>query len=109
MFDHTFKFASLDSKQPRTARKVHIKRLYDIMQLCIQRDDIPRARRAWSILIRCKEIDWKAMWLTAVHLLNDAGQSQYGNGDPRTIEFLREIMLQIPDEVTHGECPQLVS
>lgn len=68
--DHTFLFASLGDKPPRSSRKAHLRRLHDILQLCILRNDLPRARRAWAILVRCRETDWKAMWSTAVHLVN---------------------------------------
>lgn len=97
-FEHTFLFASLDDKKPVTARNVHIRRLYDLLQLSLQRNDIPRAKRAWAILARCKEVDWKTMWTIGVHLLAD----EYNRPEvnlPR-VEFLRAMMLQHPEEVS---------
>ncbi|KZT29265.1 hypothetical protein NEOLEDRAFT_1174983 [Neolentinus lepideus HHB14362 ss-1] len=94
MSDSKFLFASLDSKRPETARKVHIKRLYDILQLCIQRRDCERARRAWAVLARCKEIHWKTMWKTAVLLI----VSDSPPNGTRGIDFLRSMMLRYPEE-----------
>ncbi|TFK94655.1 hypothetical protein K466DRAFT_245788 [Polyporus arcularius HHB13444] len=97
--DYSFLFSSLNAKQLTTARKVHIRRLYDILQLCIQRHDWVRAKRAWAILARCREVDWKVMWRTSVLLL--------GEGDPDTndvqanedrVRFLSLMMRQHPDE-----------
>jgi len=94
--EHTFLFASLEDKKPLTARKVHIRRLYDILQLCLQRNDIPRAKQAWAILSRCKEVDWKTMWTTAVHLLGNESDDTEINL-PR-LDFLRAIILQNSEE-----------
>src|ERR1700722_119049 len=93
MSDHLFEL--LWNKHSRTARKVHIRRLYDVLRLCIERNDLPRARKAWDILIRCKEFDWKVMWQTAVHLLG----SHSDDNRPEEHEFLRVVMLQCPSEV----------
>ena len=95
-FNHTFLFASLDSKQPLTTRKVHIRRLYDILQLSIQRHDVQRAKRAWSILARCKEINWLTMWRTGLHIL---GEDTIRDDVPVTVDYLRSMMLQYPDDV----------
>ena len=95
--DHAFLFASLDSKQPLTTRKVHIRRLYDILQLSIQRHDVQRAKRAWSILVRCKEINWLALWRTGLHILGEAHTDE--DGVPATLDYLRSMMLKYPDDV----------
>jgi len=106
--EHTFLFASLDSKPPSTARKVHIRRLYDIFQVTLQRGQIDKARRAWAILSRCKEIDWRKMWTTGLLLLKSEGDRRV-EGDMNTeredngvkqeqLEFLRAMMLQNPGE-----------
>ena len=92
--DHTFLFASLDSKQPLTTRKVHIRRLYDILQLSIQRRDVQRAKHAWSILARCKEINWLTLWRTGLHILGEAHTDE-----DITVDYLRAMMLQYPDDV----------
>jgi RNA polymerase I-specific transcription initiation factor RRN11 len=104
--EHSFLFASLDSKQPLTARKVHIRRLYDILQLSIQRHDVQRAKRVWSILSRCKEVNWLALWRTGLHLLGEAHTDE--DGMRVTADYLRSMMLRYPDDVrlnfAHGQC-----
>ena len=95
--DHNFFFASLQSKRPLTARKVHIRRLYDILQLCIQRQDLSRARRTWAILARCKEIQWKSLWITSLLLVDDS--LHLANSNKEKIDYLRSLMLQHSDDV----------
>ena len=96
----SFLFNSSDWKAPSTARKVHIRRLFDILHLSIQRRDLPRARKAFGLLSRCEEIEWTAVWKQALLLLPDELPT---SGDaPRTakqINFLRVMMLQHPEEV----------
>ena len=95
--EHTFLFTSLSSKQPLTTRKVHIRRLYDILQLSIQRHDVQRAKRVWSILSRCKEINWLALWRTGLHILGEAHTDV--DGMRATVGYLHSMMLQYPDDV----------
>ncbi|KAF8646390.1 hypothetical protein AX16_007256 [Volvariella volvacea WC 439] len=93
---YTFLFASLDEKEPSTARKVHLRRLYDILHLSVQRNDHLRAYRAWCILARCKEFQLKTMWTTALYILT---RNEFANGNnQKRIDFLRTIMLRYPDE-----------
>ncbi|KAF8742457.1 hypothetical protein AX14_004323 [Amanita brunnescens Koide BX004] len=94
--DHNFLFASLHSNRPLTARKVHIRRLYDVLQLCIQRQDFSRARRAWAILARCKEIQWKSLWITSLLLVGDGLHLADSSKDK--IDYLRSLMLQHLDD-----------
>ncbi|KAL1738865.1 hypothetical protein HDZ31DRAFT_16613, partial [Schizophyllum fasciatum] len=122
----TFLFSSFDSKRPLTARKLHIRRLWDVLHLCIQKGDMPRARRAWLILARCKEIPWTAHWNIATLILNgdparsndstmhDAAASH--DDELPAVDFLRTMMLQLPDAredmlrelvlhlIRHGRC-----
>ncbi|KAI5893910.1 uncharacterized protein SCHCODRAFT_02666980 [Schizophyllum commune H4-8] len=104
-----FLFASLDSKRPLTARKLHLRRLWDVLHLCIQRNDIPRACRAWLILARCKEIPWTEHWNVATLILA-AGSSPNNAANEKdtpahtvedeelpAVDFLRTMMLQHPD------------
>ncbi|TFK43690.1 hypothetical protein BDQ12DRAFT_718885 [Crucibulum laeve] len=95
--NHNFLFASLDSKAPLTARKVHIRRLYDILQLCIQRKDPRRAKRAWAVLARCKEVRWSSMWKTGLLLLGENIDDELPSA-PRKVEYLRTMMLHHTDE-----------
>jgi RNA polymerase I-specific transcription initiation factor RRN11 len=97
--NHQFLFASLDSKKPSTARMVHIRRVYDILQLSLQRGDLSRARKAWCILARCKEFDWKSMWTLGVHLVDMQRGQDHLDPNPTRIAFLQSLMLQHPDQV----------
>lgn len=98
----SFLFASLSSKVPNTTRKFHIRQLFDVLQLSLHRGDIPRATRAWTILARCKEMNWMTLWSTALHILGtDEGPNS------RTVSFLRDMMLQYPVEVRVRSASQL--
>lgn len=99
--DQIYLFDSLDSKIPRSSRKVHIRRVVDILQLSIHQRDWPRAKRAWSILERCPEFDWKNMWRTGLLLIqctDSAAEPSSGKG----LEYLRLMMLRSPENVSHS-------
>ncbi|KAG1752592.1 uncharacterized protein EDB91DRAFT_1044326 [Suillus paluster] len=93
---HQFLFAFPDEKKMPNARQIQLRRLHDIMNISVQRDDLPRARRAWSILARCKEIDWRAMWRLGITLL-EIDVCVMGS-NPRKIDYLRTMLLQLPEE-----------
>ncbi|RDB22743.1 RNA polymerase I-specific transcription initiation factor rrn11 [Hypsizygus marmoreus] len=97
--DDHFLFASLDSQKPLTARKVHIRRLYDLLQLCIHRNDLTRATRAWAILARCKEVHWMSMWTTGFLLLG--ANLDEDNRTHKRLEYLRTMMLRQQDDREH--------
>ncbi|KAI0004960.1 hypothetical protein BJV74DRAFT_971121 [Russula compacta] len=93
-----FLFASPDGKVPSSARKVHIRRLRDILHLSIQRGDLLLAQRAFALLSRCEEIEWMVIWKIGLILL--AVDSPPGDilGTANHIKFLRVMMLQHPEE-----------
>lgn len=95
----SFLFASPDGKLPSSARKVHIRRLGDILHLSIQRGDLPLAQRAFALLSRCEEIEWMVIWKIGLLLL--AVDPPPGDilGTEKHIQFLRVMMLQHPEEV----------
>ncbi|KAG2077223.1 hypothetical protein BDR04DRAFT_1148009 [Suillus decipiens] len=94
--DHRFLFAFPNEKKMPNARQIQLQRLYDIVNLTMQRGDLSRARRAWSILVRCKEINWKAMWRLGIALLENDVRVMESN--PHKIDFLRTVLLQLPEE-----------
>ena len=94
--DHNFLFASLRSTQPLTTRRVHIRRLYDVLQLCIHRQDYARARCAWAILIRCREIEWKFLWTIGLLLVDGLDPADVSEG---RVDYLRSLMLQHLEQV----------
>ncbi|KAK0491252.1 hypothetical protein IW261DRAFT_1556401 [Armillaria novae-zelandiae] len=91
-----FLFHSLDVGPRLSARKFHICRLYDVLELSLLRNEFTRARKAWAILARCKEIHWTTIWTTAVRVLGD--ETFDGHDSNKKIAFLREMMLQLPDK-----------
>lgn len=92
-----FLFALPGIKTVNSARKVHICRLYDILELSLHRGDLPRARRTWSILARCKEVNWRALWKTGALLVG--GSSDGLRNDRERLDYLTSMMLQHPDAV----------
>ena len=71
-----------------SARAVHLRRLFDIMELSIQREDTKRAHRAFAILARCPEVKWKAMWRLAILLISKNTQRPGA-----VVEFLETLDL----------------
>ncbi|KAF9055017.1 hypothetical protein BDZ89DRAFT_1055643 [Hymenopellis radicata] len=92
----SFLFQLLDSKQRLSCRKIHICRLYDILHLSLLKNDLPRARQVWSILARCKEINWISLWPTAVRVLGDETFDMYDS--TRKLEFLHEMLVEYPEQ-----------
>ncbi|ODO10491.1 hypothetical protein I350_01086 [Cryptococcus amylolentus CBS 6273] len=43
-------------------RHAYIQSLAYCLQACLLRGDRERARRAWAILIRCREVNWRTKW-----------------------------------------------
>lgn len=39
-----------------SVRAAHIRRVFDLMELSLQRQQLDRATRCWAILVRCKEV-----------------------------------------------------
>ncbi|KAF8450491.1 hypothetical protein L210DRAFT_3386005 [Boletus edulis BED1] len=93
---HTFLFSPPENISPLTSRRVHLRRLYDVLHLSIQRGDVHRARRAWAILARCKEIDWRTSWMLAIALLDRSGRGTESN--QTQIDYLRTMMLHRPED-----------
>ena len=85
-------FEGLGIKTSHTDRVGHIKRLYDILHLCLQSGDVARARRAWGILTRCKETNWESLWRTGLRIILE-------HGDGSEIAYLRTVKLRLPAEV----------
>ncbi|KAI0082413.1 hypothetical protein K474DRAFT_1585545 [Panus rudis PR-1116 ss-1] len=86
------------SKGPRTARKLHLRKLYDLLELCILRNDQARARRVWAILVRCKEINWRIMWKMGVVLLGRSLDDEGEETQSYRTQYLSAMMQQNPDD-----------
>ena len=88
---------------PTSARKTHILRLNDMLNLFVERGDFKRARRVWAILIRCKEFDWRKKWRMALLLISDSTSYQRDDCTGK-LDLLRKLMRQHPNEVWLFSC-----
>ena len=102
---YSFLFSYVSPKQTLSTRKVHIRRLYDVLELSIHRDDLVRARKAWAILVRCKEVDWKIMWKTGALLAGAEDKKTVATQN--RVEYLITMLLQYPEAVSRF--PKLLS
>jgi hypothetical protein len=103
-----FLFASPDGRGSSSARRVHLRRLYDILHLSIQRGDLLLAQKSFAILSRCEDVEWAAIWKFGLIILAAADQPPgdvnmlLGTPNQKHFEFLRVMMLRHPEEVrTH--------
>lgn len=53
-----------------STRKAHFRRLYDIYHVALQRNNITQAKRAYSILVRCREFDWASNWRSGLDMVS---------------------------------------
>jgi hypothetical protein len=87
---------------PSNLRRAHLRRLLDIFHLSLLRGDVARARRAWSIAGRCREVWWyedggallrneeRLAWLQSVRSLKGPRL------DPNhATESLKELVLEL--------------
>ncbi|KAH8830385.1 hypothetical protein DL96DRAFT_1784746 [Flagelloscypha sp. PMI_526] len=91
-----FHFALFESSKSLSTRKIHIRRLYDVLLLCLQRRDLVRAQRAWAILARCPEVNWMTMWRIGLFVLT-AFNDDHAPA-PEHIRYLKTMMLELPSE-----------
>ena len=99
--NHKFLFSLLGLKSADSARKVTIRRLYDVCMHSLCLGDVGRARKAFGILLRCKEFDWKASWSLAIYMLNAHDPERDDNFFLSQVEQLRSLMLQDPALVSY--------
>ncbi|KAF9779453.1 hypothetical protein BJ322DRAFT_1087533 [Thelephora terrestris] len=94
--NHQFLFSLLDIRGIDSARKLTIRRVYDVCMHSLCLGDVNRARKAFGILLRCKEFDWKASWALAVYMLNAHDPDRDDTFFLSQVEQLRLLMLQDP-------------
>ena len=102
-----FLFASPDQRAPSSsARRVHLRRLSDILHVSIQRGDLPLARSSFGLLARCEDVEWAAIWKFGLAILAADGDhppppppGDVLLGTPKHIEFLQVMMLRHPEQV----------
>ena len=94
--------ASLSTSQnsPANLRVDHIRRLTDIVHLCLQRRDLVRAQKAWAVLARCHEINLAAAgWSTLAREFDVGSQRIKAKG----LDALRERVLACIDAGQEAE------
>lgn len=100
------KFRHADRNPHYSSRKHHFRRLNDIVHLCLQRGDLVRAKAAFSVLARCREVEWTEMWRTALAVVDASGgeisetaQTPYGRA---RVELLKAVVTETKKAVRHG-------
>ncbi|QRW19307.1 RNA polymerase I specific initiation factor [Rhizoctonia solani] len=78
------------------SRKQHIRFTYDLLHVCLQRGDLVRARRAWAILVKCSEIDWRTLWTVGLALIPGREGGKGGRSTRDHVNYLKRVKLQIP-------------
>ncbi|WWC92218.1 uncharacterized protein L201_007172 [Kwoniella dendrophila CBS 6074] len=68
---------SINSKS--SIRKKWIQNLIDLLYFSLLKDDLVRAKRAWSILVRCREVNWKSRWYWGLLLLSTSNNEIDGS------------------------------
>lgn len=107
--NHQFLFSLPNLRGVGSARKVTIRRVYDVCMHSLCLGDVERARKAFGILLRCKEFDWKASWSLAIYMLNAHDLERDDAFFLNQVEQLRSLMLQDPTLVscTSSPCVQI--
>ena len=100
--NHQFLFSLLSVRSADSARKVTIRRVYDVCMHSLCLGDVERARKAFGILLRCKEFDWKASWSLAIYMLNAHDPERDDTYFLSQVEHLRSLMLQDPTQVSYS-------
>jgi len=98
--NHKFLFSLLNLRSADSARKVAIRRVYDVCMHSLCLGDVRRARKAFRILLRCKEFDWKASWSLAIYMLNAHDPDRDDAFFLGQVDQLRSLMLQDPTRVS---------
>ncbi|WOO78815.1 RNA polymerase I-specific transcription initiation factor rrn11 [Vanrija pseudolonga] len=100
--------------RPRTVRGAYIYNLVDCIYACILRGELDRARRAWGILVRCPDVNWKERWRWGLYLMTaetdaeaPAGtQTQTQTQQPKEVErWLKSLQISMPE----GDRPAILA
>ncbi|OCF78565.1 hypothetical protein I204_00505 [Kwoniella mangroviensis CBS 8886] len=70
--------------QHPSIRKRWIQNLIDLLHFSLLKGDIERAKRAWSILVRCREVNWKSRWYWGLLILSSSSSTSNGGFDPQS-------------------------
>ncbi|KAH9813768.1 hypothetical protein DFH28DRAFT_895821 [Melampsora americana] len=85
-------------------RKLHLRRLFDLLHLCLLRHDYNRADRIWRVLIRCRELDFGQLWHLGLRILFSSSGQVDGDEDHRlskldtSLKYLKACQSLDPQE-----------
>ncbi|EIW69960.1 hypothetical protein TREMEDRAFT_17734, partial [Tremella mesenterica DSM 1558] len=90
-------------------RAIYLHNLSSLFHACLVRGDLDRARRAWSILVQCREVDWKTRSYWGLEVLQAVPsipirQSQFTDDNREAERWLRTLQLSAKDH----DKPQLL-
>ncbi|RSH85201.1 hypothetical protein EHS25_005008 [Saitozyma podzolica] len=71
--------------------KLHIQNLVDLLHACLLLGELDRARRAWAILIRCREVDWKERWYWGLALFSSTEPNDSDPTQTQSRPFSQEL------------------
>ena len=76
-------------KEDSSVRAEHIRRLIDLLEISLQRNDSARAYRCWAILVRCYEVDLVATgWQSFARYFVSASSTSSQPGSSGTVQML---------------------
>ncbi|GAA94853.1 uncharacterized protein L969DRAFT_20186 [Mixia osmundae IAM 14324] len=78
----------------KSLRLAHIRRMYDICHMLIQRGDLARASRVWTVLVGCDEVDLRAMWQISLLLVSHNSASLNVAQGEQQVRLLKELFAQ---------------
>ena len=100
--NHRFLFSLAGLRSADSARKVTIRRVYDVCMRSLCLGEVERAKKAFGILLRCREFDWKDSWSLAIYMLNAHDPEREDAFFLSQVEQLRSLMLQDPTRVGYS-------
>ena len=92
--NHKFLFSLPGLDNVDSARKETIRRVYDVCMYSILLGDVERTKKAFGILLGCKEFKWKDLWSLAIYMLNPHDPDRDDTFFLRQVKQLRSLMHQ---------------
>lgn len=92
--NHQFLFSLPGLENVDSARKHMIRRVYDACIYSLFSGDVEVARKAYGLLLRCKEFKWKDLWSLGIHMLNPHDPDRDNAPIRSQVEQLRFLMVR---------------
>lgn len=98
--------SSTPVERPRSHRALHVQNVLAVLQLSVLRQDYGRARRAWALLARTREIPWESLYRFESALRRgDGGELDLDGGRTRPgavnrQDWLEDLRRESPREVS---------